>query len=38
MIVNFKQRHRVLVVDDNRDIRELLGLELQDHQGTSKNW
>ena len=32
MIVNFKQRHRVLVVDDNRDIRELLGLELQDHQ------
>ena len=32
MIVNLKKRHRVLVIDDNRDIRELLGLELQDYQ------
>ena len=32
MAVNYKKRHRVLVVDDNRDIRELLGLELQDYQ------
>ena len=32
MLRNLKKRHRVLVIDDNRDIRELLDLELQDHQ------
>ena len=32
MIVNVKKHHRILVVDDNSDIRELLGLALQDYQ------